>query len=122
MTLIIRTETMPAALLERTIRAEIKSLHPAQPLANFRTMESLLTKAVARPRFSAFLLGLFAATALVLTVVGLYGVVAYSVSQRTREIGIRIALGASGRSLLGLVIRQGISPAVIGLAIGMAGP
>jgi putative ABC transport system permease protein len=121
MTLIIRAETMPAALLEPAIRAEIKSLDPALPLANFRTMESLLTNAVARPRFSTFLPGLLAATALLLTVVGLYGVVAYSVSQRTREIGIRIALGASGRSVLRLVIRQGMSPAVIGLAIGIAG-
>jgi len=121
MTLIVRAETMPPAALERTIRAEMKSIDPALPLANFRTMESLLANAVARPRFSSFLLGLFATTALLLTAVGLYGVVAYATTQRTREIGIRIALGASGRNVLALVVRQGMWPALIGLAIGLAG-
>src|SRR5216110_947780 len=84
-------------------------------------LESLLANAVARPRFSTFLIGLFATTALLLTAVGLYGVVAYATTQRTREIGIRIALGAGGGNVLALVVRQGMLPAVIGLAIGLAG-
>ncbi len=121
MTLLVRAETMPAASLERAIRAEMKSLDPALPLANFRTMESLVANAVARPRFTTFLLSLFAITALLLTAVGLYGVVAYATSQRTREIGIRIALGAGGGNVLALVVRQAMLPAVIGLAIGLAG-
>jgi putative ABC transport system permease protein len=121
MTFIVRAETMPTGSLERAIRPEMKSLDPALPLANFRTMESLLANAVARPRFSTFLIGLFATTALLLTAVGLYGVVAYATTQRTREIGIRIALGASGRNVLALVIRQGMLPALIGLAIGLPG-
>jgi len=121
MTFVVRTEASSAAALEQPIRAAMKSLDPAMPLAKYRRMESLVANSVARPRFSAFLLSLFAATALTLTVVGLYGVVAYGVSQRTREIGIRIALGAGGRNILALIIRQGMAPALAGLAIGVAG-
>jgi ABC-type antimicrobial peptide transport system permease subunit len=121
MSFVVRAETSSATALERTIRSAMKSLDPALPLANYRTMESLVTNAVARPRFNTFLLGLFATTALILTAVGLYAVVAYGVSQRRHEIGIRVALGASGRSVLTLVVRQGMLPALIGLAIGLAG-
>ena len=120
-TLIVRADTLPARPLEEAIRAEMKSLDPTLPLANFRTMESLVSNALARPRFSTFLLGLFAAKALALTMVGLYGVVAYAVNQRTREIGIRMALGASQRRILALVVRQGMFPALLGQAIGVAG-
>jgi len=117
MTFVVRAEGRE--LLEPTLRAELKSIDPAMPLANFRTMESLVADALSRPRFSAFLLTLFAVTALLLTVVGLYGVVAYAVSQSTHEIGIRIALGASRRDVLALVIWQGMVPAIVGLAIGI---
>jgi putative ABC transport system permease protein len=99
----------------------MKSLDPALPAANFRTMERLVSNATARPRFSTFLLSLFAVTALALTVVGLYGVVAYAVNQRTREIGIRIALGAGRRRILALIVSQGMLPALFGLAIGVVG-
>jgi predicted permease len=121
MTFIVCAGAVPPASLERGIRAEMKSLDPALPLANFRTMDSLVANAVARPRFSTFLLGLFAITALILTAIGLYGVVAYATTQRTREIGIRIALGASGRTILALVIGQGMLPALVGMAVGLAG-
>jgi putative ABC transport system permease protein len=111
----------PRALLERPFHAQMKSLDPALPLANFRTMEGLVSDAVSRPRFSTVLLLLFAVTALLLTAVGLYGVVAYATTQRTREIGIRVALGASGRNVLTLVLGQGMLPALAGLAIGLVG-
>ncbi len=107
--------------LQRAIRSEMKSLDAALPVANYRTMERVVADAVARPRFSTVLFGLFAITALLLTVIGLYGVVAYAASQRTREIGIRIALGAQARQVLLLVIRQGMLPALIGLVLGIAG-
>jgi putative ABC transport system permease protein len=121
LTFVVRARTSPALFLERSLRSQMKSLDPTLPLANFRTMESLMARAVSRPRFSTFLLILFASTALVLTAVGLYGVVAYATAQRRREIGIRVALGASKRNVLMLIIAQGVMPALIGLVIGLAG-
>ena len=91
------------------------------PVANFRMMPELMSKAVARPRFTTLLLGLFAGLALLLTIVGLYGVVAYGVTQRTREIGIRLAVGAQQRKVVALIVRQAMQPALVGLAIGLIG-
>jgi putative ABC transport system permease protein len=121
MTFVARANAGPAALLERPFRAQMKSLDPALPLANFRTMEGLVSDAVSRPRFSTILIVIFAVTALLLTAIGLYGVVAYAATQRTREIGIRVALGASGRNVLTLILGQGMLPALVGLAIGLMG-
>ena len=121
LTFVVRGDAAAATALQRAIRSEMKSLDPALPVANYRTMERVVADAVARPRFSTVLFGLFALTALLLTVVGLYGVVAYAANQRFREIGIRIALGAQARQVLLLVIRQGMLPALLGLVLGMAG-
>jgi len=121
MTFVLRSAVVPADSLEKACRAELKALDPTLPLANFRTMERVVSNAMARPRFSALLLGIFAGTALLLAICGLYGVVTYGANRRTREIGIRIALGASRRGILALVIRQGMLPALMGMALGMAG-
>src|SRR5262249_33551337 len=84
-------------------------------------MPELMSKAVARPRFTTLLLGLFAALALLLTIVGVYGVVAYGGTQRTREIGIRLAVGAQQRKVIAMIVRQAMQPALVGLAIGLFG-
>ncbi|HEY6399871.1 MAG TPA: ABC transporter permease, partial [Blastocatellia bacterium] len=119
MTMAIRADETALPSLRSVIQQEFKQLDATLPVANFRTMPELVAKATARPRFITLLLGLFAASALMLTVVGLYGVVAYGVNQRTREIGIRVALGAQPQNVLALVIAQGVRPAFVGVGVGM---
>jgi predicted permease len=121
MTMAVRVDASVLPSLRGAIQQELQQLDPTLPVANFRMMPQLVAKAVARPRFISLLLSLFAVIALLLTVVGLYGVVAYGVNQRTREIGIRLALGARQKGVLTLVIRQGLQPAIMGLGIGLAG-
>jgi putative ABC transport system permease protein len=89
-----------------------------QPVTAVNTMEEVLATSTAPQRFSVFLLGVFSATALALAAVGLYGAIAYSVAERTREMGIRIALGAAKRDILRMIVGQGLALALAGLAIG----
>ena len=91
------------------------------PVYNVKTLDDYLAASVAAPRFNTTLLAIFAAVALVLTIVGLYGVMSYSVAQRTNEIGIRMALGAQTRDVLSLIVKQGFKLVLIGLAIGLVG-
>ena len=91
------------------------------PLFSVKTMEEYLSTSVAGPRFSTTLLSIFAGVALVLTIVGLYGVMSYSVAQRTNEIGIRMALGAQSRDVLLMIVKQGSVLILLGLGIGLAG-
>ena len=115
-----KTKGGAASPAESTLRLEMMTIDPGLPMANYRTMEALVSNAVARPKFGSLLLGLFAATALLLTVVGLYGVVAYTVSQRMRELGIRIVLGAQPGEVRRMVVLQGMRPALVGLVLGLA--
>ncbi|MGI8745081.1 MAG: ABC transporter permease [Bryobacteraceae bacterium] len=119
-TLVIRTATEPMRLAH-AIEAQIHSYDREQPIADVVPMDVFLSKAVARPRFQSVLLGVFAALALLLAAIGIFGVMSYSVAQRTSEIGIRVALGAQRSEILKLVVGQGAVLALIGIAAGLAG-
>jgi putative ABC transport system permease protein len=116
----VRTPLDPHSLAP-ALRAQIGAVDPDQPLTEIETMEERLEVSSASPRFTMLLVGTFSVTALVLAIVGIYGVIAYSVAQRTQELGIRIALGAAKVDILRLVIGGGLGLALIGIAIGLAG-
>jgi predicted lysophospholipase L1 biosynthesis ABC-type transport system permease subunit len=102
-------------------RRVIEGLDPIQPIAEVRTMEDVLGENYSRQRFSAWLITGFTVVALLLAAVGIYGLLAYSVTARTRELGVRAAIGADARSIIVLVLRTGARPVLFGLAIGVAG-
>lgn len=116
----VRTATRPAALTG-AIREAIWSVDPTIPISDVAEMNRVLASTTLAPRFRTVLLGTFAAVALLLGVVGIYGVLSCAVSRRTRELGIRSALGGTARDLLTLVLKQGMAPVAMGLALGLAG-
>ncbi len=120
MTVVVKTNSDPHNLMNATTR-EVGSLDKDLPVFSVKTFDEYLASSVAAPRFNATLLTIFAAVALVLTIVGLYGVMSYSVAQRTNEIGIRMALGAPSRSVVTLILSQGLRLVFIGLLIGFVG-
>jgi len=117
MALMIRTTSKPESVAA-AVRRNVQALDRNQLAYGLRTFEGVMSEAVAAPRFRASLLGVFAAVALILAMVGVYGVMSYAVTQRTREIGIRMALGAEPRDALKMVMRQGAKLAAAGVAIG----
>ena len=118
MSVVARTP-LPASLLESQIRSEIQSVDPGLPIFNVRSMTDVMDVSIAPRRFSAELVGVFAAVAMLLSSIGIYGLLAYIVGQRSREIGIRVALGAQGPDILKLILGKGLSLAGTGIAIGL---
>ena len=120
MTITVKTATEPLALAA-SVRAALRRIDPEQPVMMIRTMEQVVATSVGSRRFPMLLFATFAVVALLLAVVGVYGVVSYLVAQRTREIGIRVALGARRDSVTRLVVGRSLVPIAAGIGIGLAG-
>jgi putative ABC transport system permease protein len=118
MDVVVRTDGSPEALLP-AIRQKVYELDAGLALANVRTMEQWVSNSAAQPRLNTVLLSIFAAVALLIAAIGIYGVVAYSVSQRTGEIGVRTALGGTPRDILRLIVSEGMKVALIGIGTGL---
>jgi putative ABC transport system permease protein len=120
MAVYLRTETS-AASISQELRKQVQGVDPDLPVFGERTMEDLVSDSLAERRFAMQIVGLFGVLALLLAGIGIYGVMAYSVAQRTREIGIRLALGASTSAILRWVLKQGMVLILAGVAAGLAG-
>jgi putative ABC transport system permease protein len=117
---VARTGVDPLSVTS-AVRAAVKEFDPDLPLANVRAMRDVVSSSMARPRLATSLLGAFALLALVLAAVGIYGVVSYSVAGRTREIGVRVALGARRGDVMRMIVREGATPVALGVAVGLGG-
>ena len=118
LSLVLRTTGEPTALI-RSVRSAVATLDSQLPLGQFRTMEEVRGESVSQPRFLMFVFSAFSVVALSIAVIGIYGVIAYGVAQRRKEIGIRVALGARPATVAGMVVRQGMVLAGLGIAAGL---
>jgi len=118
MNLLVRTAVPPESMTA-AVRAQIAAVDPEQPVNHIQTVDDLMEKAQSQPRFTMMLVGAFSATALLLAVIGIYGVLSYSVAQRQQEFGIRMALGAKRADILQLVLKQGLILTISGIGIGI---
>ena len=120
MNIVVRTRNEPGAFVP-TLRNTVLALDPNQPITSVATMDEIMASSIAQPRLSMLLMGLFGVLALLLAAVGIYGLLSYGVTQRTQELGIRMALGARMTDVLTLILKQGVALILIGEAVGLAG-
>ena len=118
--IVARTKVEPLSVVS-AMEAAVQGLDKDMPLTRVRSMEDLMSRAIARQRASTLVLGVFAAVAILLSAIGLYGIVSHNVTERTREIGVRMALGAERRRVLRQFVGQGLALAALGIGIGLAG-
>jgi putative ABC transport system permease protein len=119
MTFALRSQGDPTQLVT-TVRQTVLNIDPDQPIAQERTMNALMDEALGQRKLSMYLLGTFAGLAMLLSAIGIYGVMSFDVTRRSQEIGVRMALGAARSSVLSLVMKQGVGLAMVGVAIGLA--